>query len=80
MCRCTPTTRVHQKLGLLTSIESIDLQHSRLLRPEETTDVLQPDAATLEKKKPIIEAWKGATWLTEKDDDCLPLYIFSPFC
>ena len=36
----------------------------RLVRPEETTDVLQPDAATLEKKKPIIEAWKGATWLT----------------
>ena len=29
-------------------------------QPEETTDVLQPDAATLEKKKPIIEAWKGA--------------------
>eukprot|EP00435_Cladocopium_sp_Y103_P027912 s898_g6.t3 len=29
-------------------------------QPEETTDVLQPDAATLAKKKPIIEAWKEA--------------------
>eukprot|EP00438_Fugacium_kawagutii_P022729 Skav216435 [mRNA] locus=scaffold3139:489462:500595:- [translate_table: standard] len=33
---------------------------STSLRPEETADVLQPDAATLEKKKPIIAAWKEA--------------------
>ena len=32
-------------------------------RPEETIDVLQPDAATLEKKKPIIEAWSKARQL-----------------
>ena len=28
------------------------------LRPEETVDVLQPDAAHLETKKPLFVAWK----------------------
>ncbi|CAK9094351.1 unnamed protein product [Durusdinium trenchii] len=29
-------------------------------QPEETVDVLQPDATNMEKKKPIVQAWKEA--------------------
>ena len=32
-------------------------------RPEETLDVLQPDGATLEKKAPLLKAWKEAWWV-----------------